>query len=442
MKNLLRPEKILLAFGLFFGLIFLFLTPPFQVADEGVHFFRAYQTAQGELVDPTIPSSAVATAAKFNHLPFHPEQKTSFVEIFSLLGLPLEPQNTQKIPSIAYPPLAYLPQALGIRIGIFFELSPLSLMYLGRLFNLMVWLTLAGLAVRRTPIFKWLLCLLALSPMSLFEAASLSKDPLINGASFLLIASYFDAAFGARQRLRNRDLLGLFLLLLLASLPKSVYAVLGLLFLAVPIAKVGSRKKYFGYFFLTMALLFAILLLGNYFFFHARPPSQDFVEWRGRLHFILGHPMGFLEILARTLLKNGGEYLEMFVGVLGWLDTVLPEPVWIFYGVVSVVVALLEKDPDISVPRRAKLISLAALSLGILAIMTTIYLALPPQNGLIAGVQGRYFIPLAPLFFLSLYNRRIRVDSDFGGTLGKLVVLTASIALIAASHAVYSRYYL
>ncbi len=103
MKNLLRPEKILLVFGLVFGLTFLFLTPPFQVADEGVHFFRSYQTAQGELVDPTIPSSAVATAAKFNHLPFHPEKKTSFTEIVSLLSLPLEPQNTQKIPSIAYP---------------------------------------------------------------------------------------------------------------------------------------------------------------------------------------------------------------------------------------------------------------------------------------------------------------------------------------------------
>ncbi len=191
-----------------------------------------------------------------------------------------------------------------------------------------------------------------------------------------------------------------------------------------------------------MALLFAILLLGNYFFFHARPPSQDFVEWRGRLHFILGHPLGFLEMLARTLLKNGGEYLEMFVGVLGWLDTVLPEPVWMLYGVVLLLVALLEKDPDIPVPRRAKLVSFAALTLGVLAIMTAMYLALPPQNGVVAGVQGRYFIPLAPLFFLSPYNQRIRVDSDFGGTLGKLVVLTASIALIAASLAVYSRYYL
>ncbi len=439
---MVTETKIFLGFGCLFGLIFLFLTPPFQVPDETIHFYRAYQTSQGLIVGATLPSSMVVTASRFNGLPFHPEKKTSYQEIISVSDLPLEPQTVIPASNIAYPPLAYLPQAVGIRLGVIFNLSPLHLMYLGRLLNLAIWLFLVAMALQRTPIFKWLFCLLALSPMSLFEAASLSRDPWINGASLLLVAYYLDGAHGGKNRLQNRDLLRLFLLLLLVSLPKSVYAVLGLMFLIIPISKVGSKKKYYGYFFLTMGLLGAILFLGNYFFFHARPPSQDFFSWQERFHFIFSHPFGFLEILLRSFLKNGGEYLEMFIGVLGWLDTPLPEPVWLFYGFVLMLLALLDKDTSIVIPRNSKLILFGAFLLGVLAIMTAMYLAIAPEKGVIAGVQGRYFIPLAPLFFLLFYNQRIRLIPELERTLGKLVVGTSAIVLSAASYVIFARYYL
>jgi hypothetical protein len=45
----LQPEKVFLWLGGFFGLLFLFLTPPMQVPDEPAHFLRAWQISEGNL---------------------------------------------------------------------------------------------------------------------------------------------------------------------------------------------------------------------------------------------------------------------------------------------------------------------------------------------------------------------------------------------------------
>src|SRR5262245_31241124 len=43
------PEVAFWRLGLVFGLLFLVITPPVQVSDEPVHFYRAYYLASGKL---------------------------------------------------------------------------------------------------------------------------------------------------------------------------------------------------------------------------------------------------------------------------------------------------------------------------------------------------------------------------------------------------------
>src|SRR4030095_2970885 len=184
----LNPEKTFFFLSLIFGFLFLTLTPPFQVPDENVHFFRAYQFSEGNLFGGILPKSLTITTSKFEYLPFHPERKVKPEVIFSLLRLPLESHVKSDYFRNNLSPIAYLPQVIGIELGRIFDLSPLLLMYFGRTVNLFVWIFLIFTAIKTTPIFKWLFCLLALSPMALFQAASLSKDSFTIGASFLVIA--------------------------------------------------------------------------------------------------------------------------------------------------------------------------------------------------------------------------------------------------------------
>ena len=92
-----------------------------------------------------------------------------------------------------HPPLAYLPQALGIFLAGHFTSSILVLFYVGRTFNFLAATALIFCAIRSAPVGKWIFTVLALTPMVLFLTSSLSSDALTNAFSFLVVSRVFAA---------------------------------------------------------------------------------------------------------------------------------------------------------------------------------------------------------------------------------------------------------
>lgn len=139
--------------------------------------------------------------------------------------------------------------------GKFFNLPPLVLMYLARLANLIIWLLLAYLAIRITPAYKWVLLTLALVPMAVFEAASVSADGLTIVLSFLMIVYILKLARG-KDNFVKTDFFVLVILGLLIALAKSIYILLFFLFLLIPVNKFKSPKMNMGF-----SLFFLFLLV-------------------------------------------------------------------------------------------------------------------------------------------------------------------------------------
>jgi uncharacterized membrane protein len=196
--RLQSPEIIFLLFGLFFGTILVFVTPPFQAPDEGAHFKRAYQISSGQIVAKkrngsvggVIPLSITKLENYFMRLA-DKKTKITYQEIIDKMSIDLDPTETffGHFPNTSlYSPVPYLPQSIGIAIGRLLNFHTLNLLYLGRLLNLICWTLLTYLAIKITPILKWIFVLLSLMPMTIFLAASLSADPILISASFLLIA--------------------------------------------------------------------------------------------------------------------------------------------------------------------------------------------------------------------------------------------------------------
>ncbi len=97
---------------------------------------------------------------------------------------------------------------MGILVGRLLRLPPIAIFYLGRLFNLAVWLGLVFLAIRSTPIFPWVLLALALLPMSIFQGASNSTDSLLIALSLLWIASTMRLAFTPDLQVKQKSSCG------------------------------------------------------------------------------------------------------------------------------------------------------------------------------------------------------------------------------------------
>lgn len=204
----IQPEKAFLVLALIFGIAILCINPPFQVPDEQVHFYKSYALTDGQIIPEKIgntsgffiPKSTNNAYLEFKSIKFHPEKKIKIMNIFYLLNNPLHPnytkfENISDIFIVTYSPVPYLASGFAIFIGKLFNFSPLLLMYLGRIANLLLYTLVVYMAIKITPVQKWVFFLLALMPMAIYVASSLSSDSFTIAISFLTIALFFKFAF-------------------------------------------------------------------------------------------------------------------------------------------------------------------------------------------------------------------------------------------------------
>lgn len=438
-----KPENIFLIFAIIFGVSLVIITPPFQVPDETLHFRTSYRFSN--FGDNYIPQSLVTTANAFQNIPFHRERKTSVEQILSFINIPLDRDNKTHFQVDLYSPIPYIPQIIGISIGKIFDLSPLILMYFGRIANLVVWIFLIYMAIRISPIAKWLFFLLALTPMSLFQAASLSPDAITNGTSLLIISLVlYYSLDGKKQRINRYDILAIILLSSILSLSKQVYIIIPLLFILIPIKKFNSKKEYIS---VMAIMLFLMISLNVLWYLHVsgqvidRSPSD--VSISKIFYYIISDPLNYVSILINTIGALQQSYINSFIGVLGWLDTPLPGYVYNSYIPMLLFAIILDKRNDITIGRKMKCIFGMAFCSIFILIMVSMYMTFTKiGDELIRGTQGRYFIPISPLLFILLYNNRKILNDSLKKKLPLFIIGYSSIILLVAIYYIIQRYYI
>ncbi len=440
--RLVAPEKIFAVLISVFGILFLLITPPFQVADEYEHFYRAYHVSEGhwmaeksnKIFGGFLPQSLSTVSQKVSSgVAFYPENKQKIEDIFTAIRIPLEPDKRIFISYLTvakYSPVPYFPQAVGIAIARFMGASPLALMYFGRFFNLLFFSLAGYFAIKTTPVFKWGFLLLLLTPISLFTAASVSGDALTSGISFLLTAIFLSCALDERVNCDRTRAIIIFVLASLLSLAKPPYQLLILLFFTIPIKKVVNRKTYFAMFAL-LALCCAVLSLGV---IHAIKDLKDIsystamTSPTNQLAFLSHNPGQFAIAFFNGWITDGLNIIHQLIGQLGWLDTRLPRVLIDSYLGLLVIVALFGGKREISISRIQRLVIFLTAAIHIVLISFLLYLHWAPLGAsIIRGWQGRYLIPFSPLLFLLFYNRRFCVDDQ------KLELLVTFYALFAGT---------
>ena len=114
----------------------------------------------------------------------------------------------------------------------------------------------------------------------------------------------------------------------------------------------------------------------------------------------------YSKLLVRTnFMDMRDNILKNFVGTTGWLDTFLPPLLVYLYLLLLIFTALTDSASEFRISVRNKIFFFVLFLTGLLAIETSMYFyATYVGMDKIFGIQGRYFIPLAPLFFLLFQN--------------------------------------
>ncbi|MBI3465252.1 MAG: DUF2142 domain-containing protein [Planctomycetes bacterium] len=414
------PERLYVILSLSFGLAFLVITPPFVAPDEGAHFYRSFHVSEGHFVPDRVgdtgggdlPLSFKTCVGFICNIPWHPENKVSRSTAADLFSAPLAPQHRKALTFMqgcSSGPAAYAPAGLAIALGRLWDDRPVMLVYWGRLGNLLAGTCLIFLAIRAAPVFKHVIMLVALLPMANSQLASLSHDAVTMSCSFLLTGLVLHSLANPQLPLRRREQAMMALAAVSLALCKMCYFPIALLCLLTPRSRFKSLLHFAMFqgatLGLSLALAYGWSAIAQDFFPDARTDSIIPCSISQQKAHILEDPLGFLGVIVRTVGQYNGLWASSFVGNLGFLDTPLSKQCVVAYLFALVLTALIDNDP------RFKLGWLPRISIGCIALATiglmllALYLWWTPIDWpVVEGIQGRYFLPCAPLIALVLYS--------------------------------------
>ncbi len=400
--------------ALLFGLAVLGANPPFEAPDEGAHFMRAFQLSEGHWVGERqatgtggqIPVNLIRVTDP-EGVAFHADVKMTR-QMWREKWAPPFLRWDAAVPRVFFPfsntavapPSSYLPQTLGIFLGRCLGIGPLGLMYLGRVAGLLVSVGLGYAALRCLPRFRWSAMLLLLCPMNLYLMGSVAPDGVLIGAAFLLTALALRTALDPDRRLSGLELAGVVVLLAFFLTVKFVYAPLVLAGVILIWPRLRSPQRVvlvlagvgLG---LVPAWLWSRVIVAIYSPMRGDVPIDPI--WQ--LHFVEHAPLTFLKLVVRTIRSQYLGNYQWFVGVLGYGDTQLPSWFYPFYGAAVLGCCALESRPGPRLKWRHRVMLLAAVAAAIGLIYAAQYSSWnsPGSQAAIEGIEGRYFLPLAPV---------------------------------------------
>jgi uncharacterized membrane protein len=437
--QLSRLEIFLLLILTLFGLPMILLIPPGAGYDEEDHLVRVWELSAASFIPGQLPPQELRYPTVFRDFAYRQQGSagiidSDFWQSYARAALDEHGYVRREIDTKSvYSPALLLPQAVAMGLfGRLANLPALSAFYLCRLAGLLSYLVLAWLAVRQIPFGKWILLVLAVSPMALFQAATLTPDAISNGIGFLFIAGCLRLA--QCQELGWSDVKNLILLIFLLFLAKLNLVPLVLLpFLLIPPAGFESRKLYVS----LLAIAFALFLLevAGWNWIASRNFNSlllDEAHPNAQLLHMIGNPFAFLQTVLKDLWTNGMLYIQGWINGYGYYYWTPPQIVSFFF-VVSQIAAIWMDSTAGKVDKKHRLIFLLVFMVGYVATIASLYISYTPVGAdQVFGVQGRYFIPLAlpPLLILASFpwRRTPALPSAKWGNI--LLVSTLSLNLL------------
>lgn len=409
--NFLKPahpaETYLLLVLLAAGLAVAFLLPVGAGYDEETHLLRIWEMSALEFVPnealgQELPFPAVYWEMSYRRPFLVRALEPDFYETYRSLSLDSMDYVYRGVEtrSVYAPPLL-LPQAIVMRyLGRSLGLPALTVYYAIRITGLLSFLVLAWLAVRLIPFGKWILAVLAASPVAVMQASIISTDAISNGIAFLFIAGVL--AIAQREKIERRQWIALAVLFLILFWGKLNIVPLAVLpFLVIRPSQFKSRSAYFALL-AAVAALFLIEVIGWSLIAYSRlgtPPEGT--DPLGQVRFMLTQPFDFLAVLARYLGESSLPHLLDWVAIYGF--AYWPVPALVFPLYLTALLASLFVQDDARVESRTRWGLLTVFLVTYLATLASMYVTFNPVGAeRIDAVQGRYFVTVMPLLFLAL----------------------------------------
>ncbi len=401
-------EKSFLLSMSFLGMAYLIALPAFSAPDEITHYATSYRISNQIMgVEDKDELYAVCrmsdSASEITHITTLDTYRYFYNTVFD------GAKKSQEV-GFAYGEvmkksslISHLPQAIGISLARLFNMSYAGLLYMGQLCTLITYIILTYFAIEIIPFGKKVIYAISGLPMVLHEATSFSYDAIIYGLSFLLIACLMKLIYEVKE-IKPKHCVVVFVISMVLAPCKMIYSFITLLIILVSDKKFSNKLFAHVYKIALPLISIAYAVIFNMGEVANTSSGKHIVEWAGEegytVSYVLNHIGATIKLYVATFHDQMGFYLDsMLGGSLGWFSVDIPVELTMC-SLVLLVISLRENRTYRIKSGQSLMYIFVFVLVSILACTTMLLAWTPLSYPYIAGVQGRYFLPVLPLFLI------------------------------------------
>lgn len=418
MKNRFNLKIVFSILIIFFGILLNIVMPPFSKPDEPVHFERALDIASYNFICQNGKeiksldnyfSPIYELSSKYKIAGGSPTLIPYKEYLHPIFRKPInDDYQTKSLRFCNFNFIPYLFHALGIKIGLLFNLNSFITFFLGRILNFLL-LTSFFLwyLIKREGKIYWLLAIILAMPMTLHQIGGYSYD------GFVIISSFFFLTL-LTQPFSGKNLTGLIISLIIIIISKHLlYLPFAFLFLGYLVKSLNwhtpKRKNQARLIYLSLVMLIIILT----FTYGKKVLLKDINEYKRsiepflQLQLIINNPDYLISIINDTLYVNFYHYLKSLVGNLAWYNLSLYTTIYLLYLCVYLYL-IGDKNLYLAINKNHYFKNNFWLNVFFVFFQTGIIFLIMfltwtrIGSTVVEGVQSRYLIPFLPLIIIIL----------------------------------------
>lgn len=320
----------------------------------------------------------------------------------------------------------YFPAVIGVIFSRTMHFGATPTIYIARLCNLFFYLWLTYFAIKKIPIGKQLMFMIAILPMCSQQMMSLSYDAVLNASTFFCLAYGLFFVYNSEDVKFDEYIKYLFSAILILSIKSSIYSFI----LLIPLLskfknldnniKIERKQKVI----LLLSISIFILML-NFVSFGSNvaketaetaASTKNIISWSGTEGYTIGwliaHPIKGITLFMRTINLKGEWYYYSCLGQdLSWFTVKLPLEIFKIWGFLLLVCALKKENNQLDNRMRILFIMINLIIFFLVLLSMCIYWT-PLTFDHIEGVQGRYFIPIVFTILIVINNKKINIKEN------------------------------
>ena len=425
-------EKTYILIAAILGLTYLFLLPPLSAPDERVHIATSYGNANIVLGHHYSDMRSIDLDwAGFTGVPRANINDYRIISnsFFSSTDSDIMESGEARLVNRSLP--FHFFSSVGIVIARLFGLGVVPMLFLGRLLNLVVFIALTYYAIKFVPIGKMVFFCVALFPMTLQQAASFSPDSGAIAIAFFAIA-YSLYLIYKKEKVTILDfILVLIAMALLSTAKGGVY--FPIVFLCCLVSKNKINLSIINFKFYPSVFYIGILLASLISLFIVNRASIVDIAgtaemvYGGSIYgerggyspsFIMNNPAAFVVIFINSLARHGTYYLYTTIGhPLSHFSISVPLN-YIFGFLIIAIFSTFKDGTSYAIKSRQNIVYLLIVISSFGLIFLALFFGWTRYGAdFIDGVQGRYFIPFAPLLLVLISNVPVTVKRNINNGL-------------------------